>query len=175
MVTGALTGRVKPATVPFPGAGRVIPNQPLFPAALPQVWKVPARNPNFTGRSTELAALAAALAAGPTVTVQAVRGMGGVGKTQLATQYAWDHAADYDLVYWLAAEEQAALPDQFAALAAALGLEPACDPEGLQEQVHQALRQVPRWLLIFDVARTSAQVSRLRRAIYSLGGAGGVS
>src|SRR5690348_5342808 len=113
MVAGALTGRVKPDMVPFPGGGRVIPNQPVFPAALPQVWKVPARNPNFTGRSTELAALAAALAGGPTVTVQAVRGMGGVGKTQLATQYAWDHAADYDLVYWLAAEEQAALPDQF--------------------------------------------------------------
>ena len=158
MVAGALTGRVKPAYGAVPRRGRVIPDEPLFPAALPQVWKVPARNPNFTGRGAELAALAAALAGGPTVTVQAVRGMGGVGKTQLATQYAWDHAADYDLVYWLAAEEPAALPDQFTALAAALGLEPAGDPEGLQAQVHQALRQVPGWLLIFDNADDDADV-----------------
>ena len=44
--------------------------------------------------------------------------MGGVGKTQLATEFAYAHAADYDLVYWLAAEESAAMPDQFTALAA---------------------------------------------------------
>lgn len=153
MVAGALTGRAKPDKAPsFPGGGRAVPDRPVFPAALPRVWKVPARNPNFTGRGGELAALAAALAAGSTVTVQAVHGMGGVGKTQLATQFAWEHAADYDLVYWLAAEEPAALPDQFAALAAALGLEPVSDPKGLRAQVCQQLREVPGWLLIFDNA-----------------------
>jgi hypothetical protein len=153
MVAGVLTGRAKPGTAPpFPGTGRAIPDRPLFPAALPRVWKVPARNPNFTGRGDDLAALATALASGPTVTVHAVHGMGGVGKTQLATQFAWDHATDYDLVYWLAAEEPAALPDQFTALATQLGLEPVSDPDGLQAQVHQQLREVPGWLLIFDNA-----------------------
>lgn len=129
-----------------------MPRQPQFPGALPRVWKVPARNPNFTGRGADLAALAAALATGPTVTVQAVRGMGGVGKTQLATEYAYAHATDYDLVYWLAAEQVASIPDQFTALAVQLGLDPVPDPEGLQAQVHEALRAVPGWLLIFDNA-----------------------
>ena len=41
------------------------------------------------------------------MTVQSVRGMGGVGKTQLATEYAYPHATDYDLVWWIAAEEPA--------------------------------------------------------------------
>lgn len=153
LVTGAMSGRVKPdERPPFPGGSRAIARRPLFPTALPRVWNVPARNPNFTGRADGLQALQAALAAGTTVTVQAVQGMGGVGKTQLATQFAHDHAADYDLVYWLAAEEPAALPDQFTALAADLGLEPVADPDGLQAQVHRHLREVPSWLLIFDNA-----------------------
>jgi tetratricopeptide (TPR) repeat protein len=153
MVSAAVTGRAKPAKSPaFPGLGRAIPVQPQFPGALPRVWKVPARNPNFTGRGADLAALATALAAGPTVTVKAVRGMGGVGKTQLAAEFAYGHAADYDLVYWLAAEQVASIPDQFTALAAQLGLDPVPEPEGLQAQVHDQLRHVPGWLLIFDNA-----------------------
>ena len=82
----------------------------------------------------------AALAAGSAVTVQSVHGMGGVGKTQLATEYAYAHASDYDLVWWIAAEEPAAIPDQFAALAARLGLDPIADPEALRAQVHDQLR-----------------------------------
>ena len=112
-----------------------------FPGALPQVWKVPARNPNFTGRGPDLDKLARALAAGAAVTVHAVHGMGGVGKTQLATEYAHAHATDYDLVWWVAAEEPASIPDQFAALAVRLGLDPIADPEALQAQVHDRLRQ----------------------------------
>jgi tetratricopeptide (TPR) repeat protein len=156
MVSSAMTGRAKPAAAPeFPGSVRVMPQQAPFPGALPRVWRVPARNPHFTGRGDELAALAAALAKGPTVTVQAVRGMGGVGKTQLAVEFAHAHATEYDLVYWIAAEEAAALPDQFTALAVQLGLEPAPDPGSLQAQVHGRLRGVLGWLLIFDNADSS--------------------
>ncbi len=153
MVSSAITGRAKPAEPPgFPGYGRTMSHEPQFPGALPRIWKVPARNPNFTGRNDDLAALAAALANGPTVTVRAVRGMGGVSKTQLAIEFAYAHTGDYDLVYWIAAEEPASIPDQFTALAAQLGLDPVPDPEGLQAQVHDRLRSVPGWLLIFDNA-----------------------
>lgn len=84
--------------------------------------------------------------------MHSVHGLGGVGKTQLATEYAHAHATDYDVVWWIAAEEPASLPDQFTALAAQLGLEPIADPEALPDQVHDALRRVPGWLLIFDNA-----------------------
>jgi hypothetical protein len=153
MITEALAGRAKPETAPgFPGAGRAMPREPRFPAALPQVWKVPARNPHFTGRGPDLAAVARGLAAGSTVTVHSVRGMGGVGKTQLATEYAHAHAGDYEVVWQIAAEEPASIPDQFTALATGLGLDPAADPEALQAQVHDRLRSIPGWLLIFDNA-----------------------
>jgi hypothetical protein len=157
MVAAAITGRAKPMVAPvFPGggAGRAIPREPRFPGALPRIWKVPARNPNFTGRGHELAQLATGLAADSMVTVQAVRGMGGVGKTQLATEYAHLHATNYDLVWWIAAEEPAAIPDQFTALAARLGLDVAADPEALAAQVNEALREAANWLMIFDNADT---------------------
>ena len=152
MVGRALAGRAKPGRAPgFPG-GRAMPRAARFPGALPVIWNVPARNPQFTGRDTDLAQLARGLAAGAAVTVHAVHGMGGVGKTQLATEYAHLHATSYDLVWWIAAEEPAAIPDQFAALAAKAGLEAAADPDGLRAQVHEHLRAVPGWLLIFDNA-----------------------
>jgi hypothetical protein len=132
--------------------------EPRFPGALPVVWKVPARNPNFTGRGAELAEVRAALAGGSTMTVQSLRGMGGVGKTQLATEFAHDRAADYDLVYWIAAEEPATIADQFAALAGQLGLDPTTDPEVLRAQVHGQLRSVPGWLLIFDNADAAGDI-----------------
>ena len=157
MIAGALAGRGKPETEPaFPG--RAITREPRFPGTTPQVWNVPARNPNFTGRSDELTALAGGLAGGSPVTVQSVHGMGGVGKTQLAVEYAYAHAASYDLVWWIAAEVPTAIPDQFAALAARFGLE-AADPAALRGLVHEELRRVPGWLLIFDNAGTTTDVA----------------
>jgi TIR domain/NB-ARC domain len=154
MITAALAGRAKPGTVPvFPG-GRAVSSEPRFPGALPSVWKIPARNPNFTGRDADLAALGRALAGASTATVQSLRGMGGIGKTQLAAEFAHARAGDYDLAYWIAAEEPATIPDQFTALATQLGVDPLQDPEALQGQVHDALRGVPGWLLIFDNADT---------------------
>jgi tetratricopeptide (TPR) repeat protein len=153
MVSAAITGRAKPSAAPeFPGATRAMPREPRYPGALPQVWNVPARNPHFTGRDTELDEVARTLAAGATTTVHSVHGMGGVGKTQLATEYAYLHAGEYDLVWWIAAEEPAAIPDQFTALAGHLGLSPTTDPGLLRAQVHARLRGIPGWLLIFDNA-----------------------
>ena len=128
MVSAAIAGRAKPQVPPvFPGGGRAMPKVPRFPGALPQVWKVPARNPNFTGRGPELEQLARALPAG-VVTVHSVHGMGGIGKTQLAAEYAHTNATGYDLVWWIAAEVPALIPDQFAALAERLGLDPPAIP-----------------------------------------------
>ena len=152
MVSSAIRGRAKPNKAPvFPG-GRAMAREPQFPGALPSVWKVPARNPHFTGRGEDLAAMARALASGSTVTVQSLRGMGGVGKTQLATEYCHAHAGEYDLVYWITAEESATIADQFTALAQLLSLDPVADPEILQAQVHDRLRGIPGWLLVFDNA-----------------------
>lgn len=70
-------------------AGSIHINRQLPPAPVlaveGRVWNVPARNPNFTGRSKALEQLRVAMHTSGTVAVQSLRGMGGVGKTQLAT------------------------------------------------------------------------------------------
>jgi len=151
-VAAAIQGRKKPTEAPdFPG-GRALPRPARFPGALPTIWKVPARNPNFAGREDELSDMARVLRAASTMTVHSVRGLGGVGKTSLAAEYAHAHASDYDLVWWVSAEEPTALPDQFTHLAGRLGLEIAGDPDELRSQLHEALRTVAGWLLVFDNA-----------------------
>lgn len=121
LVDQARTGRAKPARPPgFPG--RAVRERPRFPTTLPRVWQVPARNPNFTGRRAPLRELARGFAAAATVTVHAVHGMGGVGKTQLAIEYVHRFAADYDVVWWIDAEQPALIVAQLAELAGPLHL-----------------------------------------------------
>jgi hypothetical protein len=103
-----------------------------YPGRLPEVFGVPARNPNFTGRTELLTALRELLQAqrrGAVVQASAVHGLGGVGKTQLAIEYAHRHAADYDLVWWVPAGQPLAIPGRLAALALRLGLPAFTDQE----------------------------------------------
>lgn len=158
-VATAIHGRAKPGHRPrYPGRSRAITQQAKFPGALPTVWKVAARNVNFTGRDNELAEITRVLSASATVTVHSLHGLGGVGKTQLAIEYAHTRAGNYDLVWTIAAEEPATIPDQFARLAAELGLEPSNDPDELRERVHRRLTNVAGWLLIFDNADNATEI-----------------
>src|SRR3712207_5991786 len=117
-----------------------------------------------------LAELRRRLGAGEaTLVVQALYGLGGVGKTQLAIEYAHRFAADYDLVWWLDAEQPALIADQLAALAARLGLPPGSTVADTVERLLAELRGRDRWLLVFDNADHPQDI-----ADYQPGGAGHV-
>jgi hypothetical protein len=161
-VRGAVTGRAKPGAEPvFPPAALTRRAVPKFPGTLPEVWNVPPRNPNFTGRETELGRIRGWLDGHPTVTVHALHGMGGIGKTQAAIEYAHRYAGEYDLVWWVNAEQAALIGDQFARLAEQIGLPPLPDPEAMLAAVCQALRGRDRWLLIFDNAEDPREIRPL--------------
>ena len=119
-IRGAITGRAKPADEPeFPLEARSARSEPRFPGALPEVWNVPPRNPNFTGRSAELRRVRLWLVEHPAVTVHALHGMGGIGKTQTAIEYAHRYVDGYDLVWRVNAERAALIGDQFTRLGSA--------------------------------------------------------
>src|SRR3954447_3366444 len=148
-----LAGGRPTSAPPFPRAGPTPTDKPRFAGALPGVWRVPPRNPRFTGRDGMLTELRRRLRAGETtLVVQALYGLGGVGKTQLSIEYAHRFAADYDLVWWIDAEQPVLIADQLSALAARLDLPAGPTVADTVERLLTELRGRAHWLLIFDNA-----------------------
>ncbi len=95
------------------------------------------RNPRFVGRDATLGQLAQRLRSGWTAVVQALHGLGGVGKTQVAIEYAHRYAGDCDVVWWVSAEETGLIGERYAALATELNLIP---PRGYCQRGRGAAR-----------------------------------
>jgi tetratricopeptide (TPR) repeat protein len=113
------TGR--PGSKPvFPGVrAAVTADRPRFPGALPAVFTVPfAPSPWFTGRAEMLAAIRGRLADTGSGRVVPVTGIGGVGKTQLAAEYAYAERTSYDVIWWVRAQPLAMARADLAAIVA---------------------------------------------------------
>jgi tetratricopeptide (TPR) repeat protein len=103
------------------------------------VWQVPfPRNQSFSGREQILADVRATLEKDK---IAALSGLGGVGKTQTAVEFAYRRRADYSFVFWVKAEERNNLLSDFAAIASALGL-----PSAEEKQQEAAVAAVRHWL-----------------------------
>ena len=158
----AACGPARPDGKPvFPGHGRtgMLTGRgevsPRLPGVLPAVWNVGPRNPGFVGRDATLVHLRERLRSGGTAVVQALHGMGGVGKTQVALEYAHRYAGAYDLVWWISAEQTSLLGEQYTALATELGLTPPrADTASAAGALRAYLRCHSRWLLLFDNAES---------------------
>lgn len=130
-----------------------------FPGRPPMVFQVPAQNPYFTGREAELRQLRARLhdrddaAVLPTGSRVAVQGMGGIGKTQVAIEYAHRYASAYDLVWWI--DATADLTAQLAALAPHLAISAQSRKDSLISVTLGALgggKMYRHWLVVIDGA-----------------------
>ncbi len=164
VLLGGALGLAEPVRGLFVAAARgLVPAAQVLGAvrgARPRVWNIPARNPGFTGRDDLLAEVREQLLAGDKAVVQALHGMGGVGKTQLAAEYAHRFAGTYDLAWWINAEQGGLIGDQVAALGLVLGcVQPGAGTEAVRMAVLAELRHRGSWLLVFDNAEDPADVA----------------
>jgi tetratricopeptide (TPR) repeat protein len=115
------------------------------------------RNPFFLGREGILDELHSCLESSRMTALsqpQALFGLGGAGKTQVALEYAYRYAQDYQAVFWLRADNRAALVAGFLEMAQALQLpeRDERDPISVVTAVKGWCGQQTDWLLILDNA-----------------------
>ncbi len=129
-----------------------------FGAAFPDVWNVPRRHQFFfTGRDHLLKRLydGFTLDSGARIIApQAINGLGGIGKTQTAAEYAYRYRANYRAVIWVKAVTEVELIADFQSAARLL----KC-PEGRLHKRESLLQTMmdwfmtnTEWLLILDNA-----------------------
>ncbi len=125
----------------------------------------------FTGRDDLLEALAGKLAAKSSVAIHnssqtsvALRGLGGVGKTVLAQEFAWRNRSRYWGVWWVRAEKPATLVDDLVALGSRIipglaDMKPEDAALATVDRLAQMHTEKP-WLLVFDNADDPAPLRK---------------
>jgi hypothetical protein len=145
-------------------------SQALEPPPRPFIG-VPPRIASFTGRADELDRLDAILMHDkPAAVTQAsvgraaVQGMGGVGKTSLAVEYAHRYRSLYSGVCWCPAETRTGLLSTLASLAVTLGAATAEEAD-VEKAANAALRRLAEqratWLLVYDNVIAPDQIADL--------------
>jgi TIR domain len=134
-------------------------SQTITPKPSQLIWNIPfERNPYFTGRGDILTNLHNALNKGKTAALtqspQAISGLGGIGKTQTAIEYAYRHHDKYSYVFWVRSETREQLISDFIAIAGLLNLseKDAQDQGIIVNAVKKWLGANIEWLLILDNA-----------------------
>jgi hypothetical protein len=143
-------------------------------APLPPQSRMPlGRNPLFVGRQRDLRAIARTLKGGETVAIgqvetAATTGLGGIGKTQLASEFVHRYGQFFaGGIFWLSFADPKAIPAEIAACggAGALELRPHFGQLPLEDQVHLVMaawqEPTPR-LLVFDNCEDPALLTQWR-------------
>jgi tetratricopeptide (TPR) repeat protein len=121
-------------------------------------WQIPLPTQNFRERPDIVAKIDQALKAGRATALVALRGLGGIGKTQLARRYADLRRTKYHAGVWIAAQSPADIVASLAGMAGAFGVAPDKDQEETARRVVAQVCASPRWLAVFDNAESAADL-----------------
>ena len=126
-----------------------------------RAWNVPARGEPVIDRGPLLAAIGRTLGEGRPVVLAPGGGRAGVGVTTAMSEFAHRNRDDYDIVWWIAAQDPQLVGEQMAQLAQAIGLAAPTDTAGqATAALLDALGRRGRWLLVFDDADSPHQLAR---------------
>ena len=116
--------------------------------------KIPQPNLNFTEREGLLVELHASLRSGrPKAWRQALVGLPGTGKTQLASKYVSDYSSQYQTIWWFSSEQPETLGSNFEELCDVLGLETLSDDKNERSSAVRNWFEINSdWLIVFDNA-----------------------
>jgi len=157
------TSRVPQAT----GSGSVRDWKGPAPRPPMRIWsnEIPTRNRYFTGREAELELMRTNLddPAGPHV--QVTVGMGGVGKTEFATEYVHRNISTYEIIWWIRAEHHDRVREALVKLAQRLGLRRGMADGDRDKAIKAVLdwlqsEEQPSWLLVYDNAADPSELQR---------------
>jgi hypothetical protein len=149
------------------------PNGRHQPAAKPIVLPYPSIGGLFKGRDEFTRRLHDSLprTGGAAIFSQALYGLGGIGKTRVAVEYAWAHTDHYNALLFVVAETPEVLRRNLAGLASVL--EPqlnATDDEVRLAAVLDWLKANPGWFLILDNVDTKESLAEVERLLSGLFG-----
>ncbi|MFF8431726.1 FxSxx-COOH system tetratricopeptide repeat protein [Streptomyces sp. NPDC016566] len=145
-------------------AGLPVTPGPRGPHGPPRTWgNVPQRNWNFTGREALLERLQERLRSGVTAVLpEALHGMGGVGKSQIAIEYVYRHSREHRLIWWIPSEQENQIVQSLIELGKQMGLQVGSEMSAVPA-VLDVLRQgepYRNWLLVFDNAENPKVVRK---------------
>lgn len=134
-----------------------------LPGDRPEIFNAPPRNPRFVGRDDDIEELRDRFVEpGDGPTTVALTGAPGVGKSELALEYAYRFSSDYDLVWWVPAGDEQSAMVSLAGLAARLNV-PGSHNYGTTAALDRLAgdRTYARFLLIYDNAGNRAELDGL--------------
>jgi TIR domain/NB-ARC domain len=127
--------------------------QARFGLPFPKYWNVSRRHaPYFTGHDEQIEQIFRAFVNRDTAQIpdpQAIVGLGGLGKTQTAAEYAYRHRGQYQAVLWVRADTKENLMADFRSIVRLLGLP---EQENPLETMHMWFKAESDWLFILDNA-----------------------
>ncbi|MGA9829615.1 MAG: FxSxx-COOH system tetratricopeptide repeat protein [Trebonia sp.] len=135
------------------------------PKLAQRIWsnEIPTRNRHFTGREAELELIRENLSDGMSPHMQVIAGMGGIGKTELATEYVHRNIDKYEIIWWIRAEHHDRIREALVKLAQRLELRQAsADRDRTIAAVLDRLQSEIRstWLLVYDNAANPLDIQR---------------
>jgi tetratricopeptide (TPR) repeat protein len=129
------------------------------PSPAQRIWsnEIPRRNLHFTGRAAELATLSTNLTGRErrAPAAQVISGMGGIGKTEIATEFIHRNIDQYEIIWWIRAEHYDRVRDALVKLGQRLDLRQAAAAGGRDRTIAAVLEALAAglqssWLLVYD-------------------------